>query len=207
MKTEALIEQLTRQDEQLQIHPPQVGKLLMVGMLVSLLACVLAFGVHPAWTQWLSTSAYWLKFAFGAGSMLLALGLLHASVKPGKPLPYALLWLSLPAVLALTGFVFTPSTAWADQVFAPLWQACAPSILLLAVPIWLALLEYVKGQAPTNLRLAGMLMGAASGGAAAAIYTLHCDEFSSLYIGVWYTAGIALCAALSAAVAPRFLRW
>jgi hypothetical protein len=207
MKTQALIDMLSQQDEQLQINPMNTGKWIFGGLVVSLLACVTALGVDNQWTTWLGTSKYWLKVAFGVATMLLALGLLLAGVVPGKRLPYAGLWLGLPTALALSALALTPTSAWASEVFRPMWATCAPSILLLALPIWAALVAIVKHQAPTELRYVGALMGAVAGGAAAAIYTLHCPEFSPLYIGVWYGSSIALSAAMSAAVAPRLLRW
>ena len=207
MKTQDLIEMLSLQDEQLQLPQPNFARLFVLSLLASVAWCVYRLGVDAAWTSWLMTTKYWAKLGFGLVTMVMAWGLLRAGIVPGKRTPYASVWVGLPTALALSAFVVTPSSVWAAELFRPMWSSCAPSILTLALPIWVALVIFVRAQAPTNLRRAGALMGGVAGGAAAAVYTLNCPEFSPLYVGVWYGSAIALCALLSAVVAPRLLRW
>ncbi|MFD1881195.1 NrsF family protein [Paracoccus pacificus] len=52
-----------------------------------------------------------------------------------------------------------------------------------------------------------MLVGLASGTAAAAGYTLHCAEDSPLFYVTWYGIAIALAAIIGAVLEHRFLRW
>ena len=55
-------------------------------------------------------------------------------------------------------------------------------IATLSVPTFAAMAWATKGFAPTRLRLAGAAMGLASGGVAAAVYSLHCPEMAAPFL-------------------------
>ena len=65
----------------------------------------------------------------------------------------------------------------------------------------------LRALAPTRLRQAGALAGGAAGACGALAYALSCPEASPTYVALWYTAGIAGCAAAGALAGPRLLRW
>jgi len=61
--------------------------------------------------------------------------------------------------------------------------------------------------APTNLPLAGLLAGLASGSAAAVVYALFCPETTAAFLATWYTLGILAAGLIGLLVGPRLLRW
>lgn len=87
------------------------------------------------------------------------------------------------------------------------WKVCSPLILLLAVPIYAALIVAIRGLAPTRPALTGGAAGFAAGALAATLYGLHCPEQAAAFVATWYTLGIAAASALGAVVGGRLLRW
>ncbi|WP_373474165.1 DUF1109 domain-containing protein [Sphingorhabdus lacus] len=87
------------------------------------------------------------------------------------------------------------------------WQSCSLRIAALSMPITAMIGWAVRRQAPVHLRSAGAAVGMTSGATAAALYALSCTESSSLFVLIWYSAGIALSTAFGALLGPRFLRW
>ncbi len=104
-------------------------------------------------------------------------------------------WLTIPAEgrqMALVG-----KTVW----------TCLVSIPLLSILPVAAVLAMMRHGAPTNLRLSGAIAGLAGGGAAAAVYALHCTEDSPLFYVTWYGTAILGVAAVSTLLGARVLRW
>ncbi len=66
---------------------------------------------------------------------------------------------------------------------------------------------WLRRGAPTNPERAGWLTGVASGGLGAFAYNFHCPFESIVYIGLWYTLAVAVCAAVGRLVVPRLVRW
>ena len=75
------------------------------------------------------------------------------------------------------------------------------------MPVFAAMVWWLRGLAPTRLRLAGAAAGFAAGTTAALVYTLHCPEIEPPFLAVWYVLGMAIPAALGASLGPRLLRW
>lgn len=72
-----------------------------------------------------------------------------------------------------------------------------------AVPMIL----HLRRGAPTSPARAGWLVGIASGGLGAFAYNLHCPFNSIVYIGIWYTLAVGICAVAGRLVVPRLIRW
>ncbi len=66
---------------------------------------------------------------------------------------------------------------------------------------------HLRRGAPTSPTRAGWLVGIASGGLGAFAYNLHCPFNSIVYIGLWYTLAVGLCAVVGRLVVPRLIRW
>jgi hypothetical protein len=86
-------------------------------------------------------------------------------------------------------------------------NVCPGLILTASLPPLAGLIWAVRGLAPTRLRLAGLALGLAAGGAGAAAYAIHCDEMAAPFLAAWYTLGVAAAGAIGWALAPRVLRW
>jgi hypothetical protein len=72
-----------------------------------------------------------------------------------------------------------------------------------AVPMVL----WLRRGAPTSPERAGWLTGVAAGGLGAFAYSLHCPFNDVVYIGLWYSLAVGLCAVLGRLVVPRLIRW
>ena len=75
--------------------------------------------------------------------------------------------------------------------------------LATAVPMVL----WLRRGAPTSPERAGWLTGVASGGLGAFAYGLHCPFNDVVYIGLWYSLAVGLCAVAGRLVVPRLIRW
>ena len=72
-----------------------------------------------------------------------------------------------------------------------------------AVPMIL----HLRRGAPTSPARAGWLVGIASGGLGAFAYNIHCPFNSIVYIGIWYTLAVGVCAVAGRFVVPRLISW
>jgi hypothetical protein len=75
--------------------------------------------------------------------------------------------------------------------------------LATAIPMVL----WLRRGAPTSPERAGWLTGVAAGGLGAFAYGLHCPFNDVVYIGLWYSLAVGLCAVLGRIVVPRLIRW
>ena len=213
MKTDDLIEMLaTGPDVAVTRAPVGRNVLLVIGaLLLSGVIMAVTLGVLPNLTQAMTLPAFWLKVVFSAGlagAGWLAVRRLSA---PGAstsmlPLlaaaPVLLIWL-LAAVVLLQA----APDARADLFWGSTWRYCPVLIAIMSLPVFAATLSIMRQLAPTRLRLAGAAAGLASGGAAAAVYCLHCPEMSAAFAGFWYLLGMLVPTAAGALIGPRVLAW
>jgi hypothetical protein len=87
------------------------------------------------------------------------------------------------------------------------WRSCTLHIVALAAPIYVATALALRRLAPTRLAAAGAAAGLLAGAAGATVYGLYCDETAAPFVLIWYTLGIAACAAIGALLGRRLLRW
>lgn len=66
---------------------------------------------------------------------------------------------------------------------------------------------WLRRGAPTSPTRAGWLTGVASGGFGAFAYNFHCPFESIVYIGLWYSLSVGLCAVVGRLIVPRLIRW
>jgi hypothetical protein len=75
--------------------------------------------------------------------------------------------------------------------------------LATAVPMVLQL----RRGAPTSPERAGWLTGVAAGGLGAFAYGLHCPFNDVVYIGLWYSLAVGVCAVVGRLAVPKLIRW
>jgi hypothetical protein len=75
--------------------------------------------------------------------------------------------------------------------------------LAVAIPMVL----HLRRGAPTSAERAGWLTGLAAGGFGAFAYGFHCPFNSIVYIGLWYSLAVGVCAVLGRLIVPRLIRW
>lgn len=213
MKTDDLIAMLASgPDVGLAVPPRRRAALpLLVGVLASAMLMLALLGVRGDLAQAELQPAFWVKLVFSAA--LAAAGVLAARrlASPGARTAALPAWIGAPllliwAVAALTLFNATPELR-AGLFWGSTWRVCPLLIALMSLPMFTAALHVMRGLAPTRLRLAGAAAGLAAGGAAAALYCLHCPEMSAVFVGFWYVAGVLVPTALGALIGPRVLAW
>lgn len=184
---------------------------LGAGVLGASLLMVLLLGVRPDIADAVRLPMFWVKLAFPA---LLAAVTLLAAVRLSRPgmalgrlgsalaAPVLAIWLL--AGLSLLG---APVEDRGMLVWGETWTACLVNIPMLSVPAFIGLLWVMKTLAPVRPALAGAAAGLLAGAISAAVYALHCPELAAPFIGIWYTLGMLIPAALGALVGGRLLRW
>ena len=213
MKTDDLIEMLATGPDVAVTRVPAGRNVLLVlaALLLSGVIMAITLGVLPNLMQALTLPAFWLKVVFSAA--LAAAGWLAARrlSAPGAstsmlPLlagaPVALIWLVAAVLLAQAA-----PEARAELFWGSTWRYCPVLITIMSLPVFAATLSIMRQLAPTRLRLAGAAAGLASGGAAAAVYCLHCPEMSAAFVGFWYLLGMLVPTAIGALIGPRVLAW
>jgi hypothetical protein len=75
--------------------------------------------------------------------------------------------------------------------------------LLTAIPMVL----WLRRGAPTSLDRAGWLTGIAAGGFGAFAYGLHCPFNDVVYIGLYYSLAVGICAIAGRLMVPSLIRW
>lgn len=168
-------------------------------------------GLNPELAAYLGRGMFWVKLGFGVAVAALAAWAVVRMARPGQSLgPVARAWLLPIAALWLLGvaaLMLAPASDRAALVFGVTWRVCSFNIALLSLPMLLAGLVALRTMAPTRPASAGAMAGLLAGGAAAAVYALHCPELAAPFLAVWYVAGVLIPAAAGALLGRTMLRW
>jgi len=212
MKTDRLIKFLALDAEPLQPPRPMRAALaaISLGLLIAIALTAAALRMRPDIGAALAPVL--LKAAFGAATVVVALPFVLRLARPGRPLGGRLLALLggfIVIAAATTGIAFLQIDP-EDRMNALTgggFPWCLVAVPLLGAPTAAALASLVRGLAPTSLTSAGAAIGAAAGGVGAMAYAMHCPVDSAPFVITWYSAAIALCAAVGAVLGTRLLRW
>jgi len=154
---------------------------------------------------------FWIK-AFYTGA--LGLAGVWATARLARPdmsvRATALIALAVVGVFEIAALVqFTPMDAGSRlaALRGVSWQVCSRNIVLLAAPMLAMSIAALRWMAPTRPMAAGFAAGVFSGGAAATVYGLHCPEATFVFVGLWYTLGVAACGVIGAVAGRHLLRW
>jgi hypothetical protein len=149
------------------------------------------------------------------GGILLLLGLANgyaaiamASPSVGRQGSGWQIALAAAALFPLAALIVAMSAGPADAMAASQTglQCLRMSVmggLATAVPM----VMHLRRGAPTSPERAGWLTGIASGGLGAFAYGFHCPFNNIIYIGLWYTLAVGICAVIGRLVVPRLIRW
>ncbi len=197
MDTDELIAALAADD--VPAKRPHLLWRVAFGVAVSLVLMLVFWGMRPGWPNLLMMAPLLVKQSLPILVALVAWPLLRRS-DPEAQAPLWPLWLL--AATGAAGWLLSAITG-GDILGETLW-ACLLSIPALALPIALALFRGMRHRVEPRPARSGMLAGLVSGGAAAAVYAVHCDEDSAAFFLLWYGLAIVICG-LAGRVAGR--RW
>lgn len=212
MKTDELIAQLSLAARPVPQHAALRALLrgLIPGALVAFVLVWAVLGLRRdfalAVTDWL----YWAKFAYSFAIAVAGFFIVKRLSHPGLSAGRRLLLLAAPFPVLVVGAAWEWSNAPAAAHHALMfghtalvcpWLIVATSLPLLAGTFWA-----MRKLAPTD-PAAGAVAGLFAGAAGAWIYGLHCDEFSLVFVALWYTAGILLTGVIGFFSGRVLLRW
>lgn len=213
MKTDDLITMLA-QDAAAPRPAPIAGRAwagIGLGFAVALVIYAVMLGPRPDLAALMMNPVILAKtllpLALFALALRLGLRAVRPAADPGRS--RVVIW-AIPALtlaLFVWAFAVTPPESRMVDFLGHSIPVCLPAINLLSLPILAGLIAALRRGAPVDPQKAGALAGLASAGLATALYSTFCTENSPLFYAVWYSAGIAITAALGAVAGQRWLRW
>jgi hypothetical protein len=154
---------------------------------------------------------FWMKNAYSLVLAAAGLAAVTQLARPGGRTGWEV-WLAAAAIAVLAMMAMRETMMAPPSAVAPLWlgstaTVCVPRILTFSVPTFIAAFWMLRRMAPTRPTLAGAAAGFFAGAVGAATYGLYCQESAAAFVVLWYTLGIAVCAATGALIGRWVLRW
>lgn len=214
MKTSELIDALAAVDSEA-VRPTIPSRRLIpaatAGTILAVAVLAWSLGFQPLGPA-LRAPWFWMKAGYCLALALAGFLLLARLARPGARLGVAgivvgVLGLAGIGMMAAHASMHAPAAVRPSLWLGETWRVCPWRILALSAPIYLALVLGLRRLAPTRLALAGGAAGLLAGGLAGAIYGLYCREYAAPFVAAWYSAGMAACMFLGAALGRRLLRW
>ncbi len=180
------------------------------GAIVVLALVIGVVGLRPDLARATADGDFWVKLVYTGGIALVAMAGARRLARPevsGINLAYFAVPIGALALLAVVELSAAPVDQRNALIFGISWRECPVLIAGLSLPLLAILLRLFAGFAPQRPRLTGAVIGLAAGATTAMLYSLHCPETAMTFLLLWYSAGIAIIAAIGAIVGPRVLRW
>jgi hypothetical protein len=212
MKTADLISALAADTPP--VRPAGVmGRLAWTSALGAMATCLVLMawlGLRPLGDA-VQSGSFWMKAGYTStlalAGFLLACRLARPDGRPGRILAIALLAVVAMAGLSAVELIHSRSGAVKPLMMGHSWSVCSLRILALSIPVYIGSIVALRQLAPTRLAIAGAAAGLFAGGVGGSVYGLYCGETAATFVVIWYTLGIAACAALGAGIGARLLRW
>lgn len=213
MKTDELIDLLSRSASPVKRDavPARTALVAIAGALTAFVILVAWLGVRPDLAEAASGRTYWMKTLYTFGIGVAGFTLVERLSRPGaKGRPgWFIAGVSATIIIGIAAYqlMLTPTEDMRAALMGSSWDKCPWRILVLALPGLAAVLLTMRRFAPTRPALAGMAAGLLTGGIAATVYGLHCQEVAAPFVAIWYSVGMLLSAFVGAVVGSRLLRW
>lgn len=213
MRTDELIEHLSREATPVRRHAAAhaLAQGLASGALVALAFTAIVLGFRHDLARAVHDWHYWAKFAYPLAFAVLGFITLERLSRPGMRAGRQAVLEALPfAVMAFAGFaqwLTSPPALHATLMFGHSWLVCPWLIVIVSLPVFAGVIWSMRALAPTRPMLAGAAAGLCSGAAGAWVYALACNEYSLVFVAIWYTLGIALMGLIGALTGRVALRW
>jgi hypothetical protein len=149
------------------------------------------------------------------GGILLLLGLANAAAVMAMASPavgrHGNGWqiaLAAAALFPLAALIVAMSISPVDAMAATeTGMQCLRMSVMGGLATAIPMVLHLRRGAPTSPERAGWLTGLAAGGFGAFAYGFHCPFNSIIYIGLWYTLAVGICAVAGRLAVPRLIRW
>ncbi len=149
----------------------------------------------------------------GGTLLLLGLGSAHAVLSMASPSVGKLqtswqMALASAALFPLAALIVAFSaSSKISMATIPSGIQCLQMSMLGGLAVAVPMVWKLRQGAPTSLARAGWLTGVASGGLGAFAYGFHCPFNDIVYIGIWYSLAVGICAVAGRLIVPRLIRW
>lgn len=212
MRTDDLIADLSGRLEPM--RPGALTRLLGASVLLGLAgSAILMFsvlGLRHDFARAITSFGMWTKLTYTFAIAVLGFWLVDRAGRPGADMaqPARVLVLPLLVISILAAAqLLTPGADMPGLILGHSSRVCAFLVTLTALPTLAATFWALRRMAPTRLTLAGLGAGLFAGAAGAFVYSFHCTEGSAPFIGIWYSLGILLTAAIGGLLGRNLLRW
>ena len=212
MKTKQLIDALA--EDMTVADPVWTTKSFLAvigGLSISLIIFVLFLGIRADFVRAAFDPHVIFKFVFAMSVIATCAVLVSALLRPVAKRLSQFYWLTIPIVILAFGVGAQLATSepgyWFSGLIGRFPGACLRNIPILAAAPFIGLMLISKAGAPTRPALAGLVIGATSGGLGAFIYAFHCPDDSALFVATWYSLAIVMMSAIGSFVGARVLRW
>lgn len=177
----------------------------------ALLIAVGWLGVRSDIVAAANTSIFWAKLlcpiALSGLSLLAASWSAHPGVDIRAPVVAILLGVVTYWLFAAAPLIDAPAEQVRAQLWGGTWRECPLYIALIAAPLMVPTMFWLRRFGPVAPRASGALAGLFCGTLAASLYSLHCRESSFVFLGAWYLLGALIPAAIGALMGRRLLAW
>jgi hypothetical protein len=213
VKTDDLIDRLAT--DLRPVHPGALGRLLacclLPGLILSAALILFGHGLRPDLMQAIATPAFWVKSIYPLVLALIGLSALMIVARPGgvprsAGLVSILVYLAL-AALGLWQLHQSSPGDYPSLIFGISYWLCPFIILAAAIPVYAAIVLFLRRAAPTRICLTGFVAGMTAGAVGAWTYSWGCIENGLPFVAIWYTSGIVLSGLLGMLPARRLLNW
>ena len=213
MQTHDLIEALAADTGRVPAHALErrLTFTALGGAAVALVLVLVWLKLRPDLGEAIGGGFFWIKALYTAALGLVGVWATTRLARPDvSPRAAALVALAVVAgfeLVALVQFAPMDASARLAALRGVSWQVCSRNIVILAAPMLAMSIAALRWMAPTRPMAAGFAAGAFSGGIAATVYGLHCPEATFVFVGLWYTLGVAACGVIGAIAGRLALRW
>lgn len=211
MHTEELIAALAADDSRPGWVGGRIGAVLALGVMAALVGLWIALGPPLAARPGPWEAASLAKLLYPLSIALIAAAAAVQAGRPGADVGGRVRLLAIPLLAVAAGAIIDmapePPAEWAGLLFGSTFWTCLAAVTVASVPVFAGLTWAFGLLAPTKPRLAGFLIGLASGAAGAVAYAFYCPELSPAFLLATYTLAMLIPAAAGAAAGPRLLRW
>jgi hypothetical protein len=212
LRTDELIANLSER-----LEPVRYGALtrmlvlaVLAGLVGSTALMLSTIGLRHDLARAIMSFGMWTKLVYTFAIAALGFWLVARAGRPGADmaLPARILLLPVLAIAFLaTAQLLSPGADMPGLILGHSSRVCAFLVTFTALPTLAATFWALKRMAPTQLTLAGLGAGLFAGAAGAFVYSFHCDEGAAPFIGIWYSLGIVLTAAIGGFLGQKLLRW
>jgi hypothetical protein len=213
MKTEELVALLAVGENAIDPHTAErrYAQAMSFGLPAAGLLMVTLLKLRPDLSEAVLLPDFWIKAGFVASLAGAALFAVLRLSRPGARIDQVPMLLAAPVLVIWSLAAYALFDAVPQQrpglFFGATWKSCPLLIALLSVPLFAGVMWAMKGLAPTHTRFAGFAAGLLAGSTAALIYSLHCPEMATPFIGFWYLLGMLIPAVVGALLSDKLLRW